>query len=29
MLTGGKDIPQVVDEMAMLMEAAIKFGPGG
>lgn len=28
MLTGGKDIPQVVDEMAMLMEAAIKFGPG-
>lgn len=28
MLTGGKDIPQVVDEMAMLMEAAVKFGPG-
>lgn len=29
LLTGGKDIPQVVDEMATLMEAAIKFGPGG
>ncbi|AWB32402.1 hypothetical protein [Orrella marina] len=28
MLTGGKDIPQVVEEMSTLMEASIKFGPG-
>ncbi|MDV7400344.1 hypothetical protein RZS08_53510, partial [Arthrospira platensis SPKY1] len=28
-LTGGKDIPEVVEQMATLMEAAVKFGPSG